>query len=110
MKPDEIHVFATPMLRHLEKIAYAVKAACVGEIWSDLIKRDRGNRINFDLALFHSVPFAHGNVRPMPYTHAGTNGTRPNRIAQILYEQHANSLERDTANRLSGRFQLTALA
>ena len=96
MKPDEKHVFATPMLRHLEKTGYVLKAAGAGKIRSDLVKCDRDNRINFDLALLHSIPLAHGNVRMLPNANTGSDGTRPDRVAQILYEQHDTSLERDT--------------
>ena len=96
VKPDEIDVLASPMFRYFEKITYALKPAGAGEIWCDLIKGDQGNRIYFDFALFHSVPVTHPNARPMPYTNAAGDGTRTDRVAQILYEQHATSLERDT--------------
>src|SRR6185503_16127006 len=56
VKSDEIHVLATPMFRHLEKVAYAFKAAGAGEIRSDVVERYRRDRINFDLAVLHSVP------------------------------------------------------
>ena len=89
MKSDEIHVFATPMFRHREKVAYSFKAAGACEIRSDIVERNRYHRINFDLAFLHSVPLAYPYVGPMPYANAASDLTRSDTVAQILYEQHA---------------------
>lgn len=91
------------MFRHLEEVSNALKAAGAGEIRSDLVECNRDDRINFDLAFLHSVPLACRNVGPMPYTNAASDRTRSDPVAQILYEQHATSLEREPGNRRSAR-------
>ena len=104
MKSNEVHVFATPMFRHLEKVAYSFKAAGACEIRSDIVERHRYDRINFDLAFLHSVPLTCRYAGPMPYANAARDLTRSNTVAQILYEQHATSLGRDIGNwRTAGR-------
>ena len=94
MEADEIHVFATPMFRDLEQIAYTLEAAGTGKIRSDLVQRNRDDRIHFDLPTLHSVPLTHRNAGPMPYTNAARDRAGSHPIAQILYEQHAASLDR----------------
>jgi hypothetical protein len=95
VKSDEIDVLATPMFRHLEKVAYPFEAAGACEIRSDVVERDRYDRINFDLAFLHSVPLAYAYAGPMPYTNTAGDLARSDTVAQILYEQHATSLERN---------------
>ena len=97
MKSDEIHVFATSMFCHLEKVAYGFEAAGACELRSDIVERNQCDRINFDLAFLHPVSPACLHVGPLPYTNAAGDLTRSDAVAQILYEQHAISLERDIA-------------
>ena len=86
------------MFRHLEKVADAFKAAGACEIRSDVVEPNRYDRIDFDLAFLHSVPIAYLYAGLMPNANATSDVTRSDTVAQILYEQHAASLERDVGN------------
>ncbi len=94
MKANEINVFAAPMFRYLEEVWYAFETTGACKISSNIVERNRDDRIYFDLALFHSVSFADCYVRPMPYANAAGDRTRSDAIAQIFYEEHASSLAR----------------
>ena len=89
MKPDEIHVFAASMFRHLEKVGYVFKAARAREIGSDVGECNRFDGVDFDLAVLHLVPFACAYAGPMPYANAAGDRARSDTVAQILHEQHA---------------------
>jgi hypothetical protein len=91
---DEVHVFASPMLCHLEQIVYAREAAFAGEARRDLFERDRDDRIDFDLAIFEAVALADTNVRTHPDANAPRDRTTSHAIAQIFREQHRPSLAR----------------
>ena len=92
MKSDEIDVFAGTMPCHFEKVTDAGKTAGAGDFRSDLLERDRFDRINFDLALLHPVPSAYRDTRAMPHANGAGDGTRPHGVAQIPDEQHDRSL------------------
>jgi len=94
VKANEINVFAAPMFRYLEEVWYAFETTGACKISSNIVERNRDDRIYFDLALFHSVSFADCYVRPMPYANAAGDRTRSDAIAQIFYEEHASSLAR----------------
>ena len=94
VKANEIHVFAVPMFRYLEEVWYAFETAGACKISSDIVERNRDDRIYFDLTVVHSVSFADCYVRPMPYANAAGDRTGSDAIAQILYEEHTSSLAR----------------
>ena len=80
------------MLRHLEEIADASKAAGTREIRSDLVERHRFDRIHFDLPILHPVPVAGPDVGPLPYANAARDLPGSDTVAEILDELHATSV------------------
>jgi hypothetical protein len=96
VEADQIHVLATTMLRHPEKIMHVFEAAGARDLQCDVLERNRQDRINFDLTFLHSVPLAYCDVTPLPYANGARNTTGTNSVAQILYKQHVTSLRRDS--------------
>lgn len=82
------------MFRHLEEVCYASEAADPCKILGNGVECNRDDRIDFDLALLHSVALADCYPWPMPYANTAGNRTRSYAIAQIFYEKHTSSLAR----------------
>jgi hypothetical protein len=80
------------MFGHFEKIDYVLEAALARKIRSYIVDANRRDRVDFNLAPFHSVSPADGNARLMPYADAAGNRARPDAIAQVLLEEHVASL------------------
>jgi hypothetical protein len=91
---DEVHVIASPMLRDLEQIGYARKAALAREARRNLFERNRDDGIDFDLTFFEVVSLADTNVRTHPDANASRDRTTSHAIAQVFREQHRASLAR----------------
>ena len=108
MESNEIHVLPRPMSRDLEEIVYALETAGACELRGDVVDRNRHDRVNFDLAFFHDVPLACRYARPMPNANTAGDRTRSDAVAQILYEQHATSLERSRGNAVTSRDKVAA--
>jgi hypothetical protein len=86
LKLDEVHVFASTVLRELKEIVNAREAAVAGETRRDLFERDRDDGIDFDLAFFEAVSPAGANVRTHPHANASRDRAASNAIAQVFRE------------------------
>lgn len=86
MEVDEVNVFASPMPRDLEQIAYTREAAFAGETRRDLFDRDRCDGVDFDLAFLEAIAPAGTNVRTHPHANASFDRPASNAIAQVFRE------------------------
>jgi hypothetical protein len=76
------------MLGDLQKIDDSLEPRLASQLRSDVAEGDREDRINLDLALFHSVAIAHQNVWALPDADAAGDLTPPHSVAQPLTEDH----------------------
>jgi hypothetical protein len=97
VEPDQIDVLALTVLRHLEEVDDTLETRLSRQLWSDIGKTDRQDRIHLDLALFHAVAVADLDVGTHPYSDAASDFSAANSIAQALGEDHLESLLRADA-------------
>ena len=69
------------MLRNLEQIDDTKETRFASQLWSDIRKTDRLDRIHFDLAFFHPVAVAHLDVGTRPYADAASDFSATNSLA-----------------------------
>lgn len=89
MEADEIDILARSMLRDIEQVLDAAKAASACEGGREIVQRDRIDRVDLDRAFFHAVPLPHRDPRPVPDADCGRDGTRPHAVAEVFDELHA---------------------
>jgi len=92
VEPDEIDVLASTVLRDLKQIQDTQKSRLSRQLWSDIRKTDRLNRIHFDLTFIHTVPGAHSDVGTRPYADTASDFSPANSLAKPLGEHHEESL------------------
>ena len=92
MEPNQIDILAPAMLRHFEQIDHTQKSRLARQLWRDIRKTDRLDRIHLDLTFFHTVPGAHFDMGTRPYAHAASDFSATNSLAKTLGEDHEESL------------------
>ena len=80
------------MLSDFEQIDVTKKARFSCQLWSDIGKTDRLDRIYFDLTLLHAVPGTHPDMRSHPHSDAASDFSPTNSIAKSFGEHHQMSL------------------
>lgn len=94
MEPNQIDPLAFTVLRNLEQIDDPEETRFSSQLWSDIRKTDRLDRINLDLAFFQGVPATDSDMRACPYSHAASDLSPANPLAKPLRENHQKSLHR----------------
>ncbi len=92
VKANEIDFFSAAVPGHLQKIKNAEESRRARQLRCDVREADWLNRINLDRAFFHPIEPAHLNVRRLPYAHAPSDLSAPDRVSKPLGERHAESL------------------
>src|SRR5216684_4257775 len=78
VEPDQINILALAVLRDLEEVDHTVETRLSRQLWSDIRKTDRQDRIHFDLTLFHGVADADRHAGTHPYSHAARDFSATN--------------------------------
>ena len=94
MEPNQINVLAFTVLRHLEKIDDTQESRLARQLPSDIREADRLDRIHFDFTFVYSVAVADFDLGARPDSHAASDFTATNSVAQVLGEDHEESLQR----------------
>lgn len=92
MQRDEADVFAAAVFGYFEQIEEAEEAGGAGEVWGDVGKADGFDRVHLDLAFFHAVAGADGDVGARPDADAAGDLAAPNSFAKAFGERHGESL------------------
>ena len=92
MEPNQIDIFTLTVLRNLEQIDDTKETRFASQLWSDIRKTDRLDRIHFDRTFLHAVPGAHFDMRTRPYSDTASDFSATNSIAQSLGEYHEEIL------------------
>ena len=92
VKPNEINILAFTVLRDLEQIDHTQETRLSRQLWTDIRKTDRRDRIHLDLTFFHTVPGANLDVGTLPYSNAAGDGASSHALSEPLGEDHATSL------------------
>ena len=94
MKPNQIDILAFTVLRHLEQIDETQETRLSCQLWSNIRKTDRLDRIHFDLTFFHTVPRTHFHARLHPYSDTASDFSATNSFAKTFGEDHEQSLHK----------------
>jgi hypothetical protein len=81
MEPDQIDVLTAPVFRGLEKIDHTLEAGLPSQMWSDVGKTDRLDRIDVYRTAFHAIVAAHLHVGTLPDSDAAIDFPAPNPLA-----------------------------
>ena len=92
MEPNQVDIFAFTVLGDLEEIDETKETRLASQLWSDIRKTDRLDRIYYDLTFLHTVPVAHFDVRMRPYSDTASDFSSTNTLAKPLGEHHEQSL------------------
>lgn len=92
MEPNQVDIFASTVLGDLEQIDETKETRLARQLWSDIGKTDRLDRIHLDLTFFHPVPRTHFDMGTHPYSDAASDFSATNSLAKPLGEHHAQSL------------------
>ena len=91
MEPEQVDLLASAMLRNFQKVEHAKETRRARELRSDIGKTYRLDRIDFNLALIHSVSCADFDMRAHPYANTAGDLSFANSVAQTLCEDHTPS-------------------
>jgi hypothetical protein len=92
VEPDQIDILAFTVFGNLEQIDETEETRLARQLWSDVRKANRCDRVHFDLAFVHAVPGAHFNMGSRPYSNTASDFAATNSIAKSLGEHHEKSL------------------
>jgi hypothetical protein len=81
VEPNQIDIFAFTVLRNLEQIDDTKETRFASQLWSDIRKTDRLDRIHFDRTFVHAVPGAHFDMRTRPYSDTASDFSATNSLA-----------------------------
>src|SRR6185312_13457437 len=85
-------MLSASVIRHFQQIHYAEKSRLPREHRRNIRQPDRRNGIDFNLALFHSIPPANLHMRPLPNPNTARDLSPPHSFAQPLREYHLLNL------------------
>jgi hypothetical protein len=92
METNEIDILAFPVLGDFQQIDDTKETRLSRQLWSDIRKADRLDRIDFNFTFFHTVPGAHSYVRTLPYSDTTGDFSATNSLAKPLGENHEESV------------------
>ena len=78
---NRLIIFAFTVFRNLEQIDDTKETRFASQLWSDIRKTDRLDRIHFDRTFVHGVPGAHFDMRTRPYSDTASDFSATNSIA-----------------------------
>jgi hypothetical protein len=81
VEPNQIDIFTLTVLRNLEQIDDTKETRFASQLWSDIRKTDRLDRIHFDRTFLHAVPDAHFDMRTRPYSDTASDFSATNSLA-----------------------------
>ena len=88
MESNQIDIFAFTVLRNLEQIDDTKETGLACQLWSDIQKTDRLDRIHFDLTFIHAVPGSHFDVGTHPDSDTASDFSTTNSLTKSLSEHH----------------------
>jgi hypothetical protein len=92
VEPNQIDILASAVLGDLEQVDETQEARLARQLWSDIRKTNRRDRIHLDLTFLHPVPVAHFNVGTHPYSDTTSDLSTAHSFAQALGERHEKYL------------------
>ena len=81
MEPNQIDVLTFAVLCNLEQVDDAEESRFSSQLWRDIRKTDRRDRIHLNLTFFHAVTGADFDVGPRPDSDAASDFSAPNSVA-----------------------------
>jgi hypothetical protein len=88
----QVNVLASAMSGNLEQVQDSKKSRLAGELWGDLGKPDRFDRLHFDLAFVHVVPAACFYARAQPDSDRSGDLSASNSLAKPFGKHHIENL------------------
>jgi len=88
MEPNQIDILAFTVLRDLEQIDHTQETRLSRQLWSDIRKANRHDRIHLDLTFFDSVRAANFDMWTRPYPDTAGDFSALNSLPKTLAEQH----------------------
>jgi hypothetical protein len=88
VEADQIDILAFTVLGNLEQIDETQETRLARQLWSDVRKANRRDRVHFDLTLVHAVPGAHFDMGARPYSNTASDFAATNSLAKSLGEHH----------------------
>jgi hypothetical protein len=92
MEADQIYLLAFAVLRHLQQIQYTQESGRARQLWSNVRKPDRLDRVHFDLTFFHLISVSDLDVRTRPDPDTAGDLATPHPIAKPPGKHHAESV------------------
>jgi hypothetical protein len=92
MEAYEINVLASAVLRNLEQIEDPEKSRLTCQLWSDVRKPDRFDRVHLNLTFLHAISSAHLYVRTYPDSDCAGDLSTANALAKPLSKHHVENL------------------
>jgi hypothetical protein len=80
------------MLRDFKQVQYTQKSRLASQLWSDIRKSDRLDRIDLDFAFLHPISSACAYVGTSPDSNTARDLSTTNALAESLGKEHAESL------------------
>ena len=81
MEPDQINILTLAVLGDLEEINHTVETRLSCQLWCDIRKTDRHDRIHFDRTFVHAVTCANFDMRTRPYSDTASDFSATNSLA-----------------------------
>ena len=81
MEPNQIDIFTFTVLRNLKQIDDTKETRFASQLWSDIRKTDRLDRIHFDRTFVHAVTCANFDMRTRPYSDTASDFSATNSLA-----------------------------
>jgi hypothetical protein len=88
MKPHQVDVSASTVVRDLEEIDHPKETRLSRQHWSNVRKTDGLDGVYFDLAFLHPIPPAYLHMRTCPDADTASDFSTTNAIPQTLGERH----------------------
>ena len=85
-------ILAFTVLRDLQQIDHTKETRLSRQLWSDIRKANRHDRIHLDLTFFDSVRAANFDMWTRPYPDTAGDFSALNSLPKTLAEQHEESL------------------
>jgi hypothetical protein len=92
MESNQVDILGLTVFRDLEQIDQAKETRLSRQLWSDVRKTDRLDRIHFDLTFFHTVPGTYSDMGARPDSNAAGDFSATNSFTETLREHHEESL------------------
>ena len=91
MKANQIDDFAFAVLGYLEQVQNTQKSRCARQLWGDIRKPDRFDRVHLDFAILHPVSGTGRYMRMYPKSDAARDLSAANSLAKSSGKHHNDS-------------------